>query len=418
MNESQDLEARLRSELAELAAVPRPARDVRPEALPRKRLFVVAAGATILAIVIGVVIVVQRNEGTRIDAGADDVVRLVPAEATAPQLEKSAELIADRLATAGFEADVSVSRDELEVRSNGPLPRSLLAVIARVGRLEFRLLQGSPIPARHAPTQPSEAPPATCRALVDASRRWFYDSDRENCYRLGPSLLPDPAIGSATADHEVAWVVNVEFGDDRFRTLIAEPYVGRQIAIVVDDVVFSTPTVNPGVTGRHVQITGPPFAEFEARGLAAALSPGELLPVEFVVIGGAPDPEPDPTATSEPIAADDGPPYFNQDHWHVALGVNVCGQWLANPPEFETRSVRGNVRAGIHSHGDGLIHLHPFSSDEAGERATLRTFLEFGGWIDGDGLSLWAPTGACGPAVDPVIQYFVDGVFVDRGLDR
>lgn len=68
------------------------------------------------------------------------------------------------------------------------------------------------------------------------------------------------------------------------------------------------------------------------------------------------------------------------DHWHAALGVNVCGEWLPNAPEFETRAGTGNVQAGIHSHGDGLIHIHPFTSNEAGTNATVGTFFEFGGW--------------------------------------
>jgi hypothetical protein len=31
---------------------------------------------------------------------------------------------------------------------------------------------------------------------------------------------------------------------------------------------------------------------------------------------------------------------------------------------------------GIHSHGDGLIHIHPFSSSSAGRNATLGIFLD------------------------------------------
>jgi hypothetical protein len=73
------------------------------------------------------------------------------------------------------------------------------------------------------------------------------------------------------------------------------------------------------------------------------------------------------------------------DHWHAAIGVNVCGQWLSNAPEFHNRAGTGNVQAGIHSHGDGLIHIHPFTSNEAGENATLGTFFEFGGWSLSEG---------------------------------
>jgi hypothetical protein len=78
------------------------------------------------------------------------------------------------------------------------------------------------------------------------------------------------------------------------------------------------------------------------------------------------------------------------DHWHAALGVNVCGEWLSNAPEFHNRADSGNVQAGIHSHGDGLIHIHPFTANEAGENATVGTYFEFGGWsVSEDSFEVW-----------------------------
>lgn len=77
------------------------------------------------------------------------------------------------------------------------------------------------------------------------------------------------------------------------------------------------------------------------------------------------------------------------DHIHAALGINVCGQQVENAPAFENRA-NSNLKAGLHSHGDGLIHIHPFAEDEAGEEATVGRFLEYGGWeIDEDHMSLW-----------------------------
>jgi hypothetical protein len=67
------------------------------------------------------------------------------------------------------------------------------------------------------------------------------------------------------------------------------------------------------------------------------------------------------------------------DHWHAALGVNVCGQWLPPAPQFEVRANQAGVTAGIHSHGDGLLHLHPFASDEANDPSVGR-FMDYGGW--------------------------------------
>jgi hypothetical protein len=88
----------------------------------------------------------------------------------------------------------------------------------------------------------------------------------------------------------------------------------------------------------------------------------------------------------------DVPPIVNQDHWHASLDFNVCGSWVAPAqaiPEFEFRAGQGEVRAGIHSHGDGLMHIHPFSSDESGDNATVGKFMDFGGWdLDLDSFKL------------------------------
>jgi hypothetical protein len=78
------------------------------------------------------------------------------------------------------------------------------------------------------------------------------------------------------------------------------------------------------------------------------------------------------------------------DHWHTFLGVNVCGEWLTNAPSFEFDATNNNIQAGIHSHGDGLIHTHPFRAAEAGAKATVGKFLSYGGWsMSADELNLW-----------------------------
>jgi hypothetical protein len=84
-----------------------------------------------------------------------------------------------------------------------------------------------------------------------------------------------------------------------------------------------------------------------------------------------------------------GRPY---DHWHTFLGVDICGEWIANAPAFETaKNDPGLGNVGIHSHGDGLIHTHPFYSSEAGHNATLGKFLGYGGWgVSSDSINTWA----------------------------
>lgn len=65
-------------------------------------------------------------------------------------------------------------------------------------------------------------------------------------------------------------------------------------------------------------------------------------------------------------------PIVNEDHWHAAYGVSICGEFQPAGPEFDSP-------IGIHTHADGVIHIHPFSSGGAGENATLGAFLEGAG---------------------------------------
>ncbi len=58
-----------------------------------------------------------------------------------------------------------------------------------------------------------------------------------------------------------------------------------------------------------------------------------------------------------------------RDHWHEAFGINVCGEFL-DPPADD-----GADRLGIHTHQDGLIHVHPFGAGGSGENATMQAFF-------------------------------------------
>ena len=54
------------------------------------------------------------------------------------------------------------------------------------------------------------------------------------------------------------------------------------------------------------------------------------------------------------------------DHWHASLRMDVCGEEV-NLPASE---------GGIHSHGDGFIHLHPYTMDDAGSGANIGRFFD------------------------------------------
>jgi hypothetical protein len=69
------------------------------------------------------------------------------------------------------------------------------------------------------------------------------------------------------------------------------------------------------------------------------------------------------------------------DHWHHAYGFYLCDTWfqLGGALEETTQTGYANTdfaRTGIHSHDDGIIHWHPFTSAAVGGRAKLGLFLE------------------------------------------
>ena len=57
------------------------------------------------------------------------------------------------------------------------------------------------------------------------------------------------------------------------------------------------------------------------------------------------------------------------DHIHQAFSVSICGEPQEPIPTFESE-------VGIHTHGDGVIHIHPFSQLGVGANATLGRFFE------------------------------------------
>jgi hypothetical protein len=80
-------------------------------------------------------------------------------------------------------------------------------------------------------------------------------------------------------------------------------------------------------------------------------------------------------------------------HWHAALGVYDCDHWMSdgskpgvwNWPAATSggqpaRASNTNVYAGLHSHDDGVIHMEPAVSEEAGRNATVGLYFDFGGW--------------------------------------
>lgn len=86
-------------------------------------------------------------------------------------------------------------------------------------------------------------------------------------------------------------------------------------------------------------------------------------------------------ARSSVPAADASPPTI-EDHWHMAYGFSLCDQpdtILQLDGNLEAQGTPGfneYNRTGVHSHDDGVIHWHAFTSASVGKRATLGLFLE------------------------------------------
>jgi len=59
------------------------------------------------------------------------------------------------------------------------------------------------------------------------------------------------------------------------------------------------------------------------------------------------------------------------DHWHLPYGIYDCTiEDFIDPLEDPQ-----TPNAGIHTHGDGVIHVHPYASTATGSRAQLDQFL-------------------------------------------
>jgi len=58
------------------------------------------------------------------------------------------------------------------------------------------------------------------------------------------------------------------------------------------------------------------------------------------------------------------------DHWHNAYGIYVCDKFLDPIP----KEPEGQDKLGIHTHSDGIIHIHPFQGGSAGKNATMGVF--------------------------------------------
>ena len=75
------------------------------------------------------------------------------------------------------------------------------------------------------------------------------------------------------------------------------------------------------------------------------------------------------------------------DHWHSVYDIHVCEDAVVG--HWRPKVVVEQDPDGIHTHGDGLIHIHPFNSLATGDSARLGKFFEaFGGYITDSAIKL------------------------------
>jgi hypothetical protein len=84
----------------------------------------------------------------------------------------------------------------------------------------------------------------------------------------------------------------------------------------------------------------------------------------------------------------------NDDHWHAPIGIYNCDKW---EPNIADSGVDPN---GIHTHGDGVIHIHPSNSSAAGNKARMKVFFD-----------------AVGLTVTDTSMTFADGNKIEAGAD-
>ena len=108
-----------------------------------------------------------------------------------------------------------------------------------------------------------------------------------------------------------------------------------------------------------------------------------------------------------------GAPRQGEDHWHVPYTYYICGEKQAPAPTWEG--------VGVHTHGDAIIHIHPFNTSEEGSGARLTKWFEYGGGkLDGDeirmpGSSTTYKNGdECPDGTTGEVQVFVNGVKRDN----
>ncbi|MCH7810316.1 MAG: hypothetical protein IH863_07035 [Chloroflexi bacterium] len=107
--------------------------------------------------------------------------------------------------------------------------------------------------------------------------------------------------------------------------------------------------------------------------LPAGLAVAFVAIVVAGVLGSDRATAPSPSGSPEPSGDAAVPPRMGEDHWHATFEYIVCDELQPLAPTFEG--------AGVHTHGDGIMHIHPFTPSEEGVGARLVKWFEYGGGL-------------------------------------
>jgi hypothetical protein len=110
----------------------------------------------------------------------------------------------------------------------------------------------------------------------DTNGDGYYSPASDTKYRLGPAVVTDTDVRSATASPagSSGWAVNIALDERGTNALasVTHGLFGEQLAMLVDGLVIDVPFVQAPITTGHLQLTGG-FTEAIATSLASQLRP-------------------------------------------------------------------------------------------------------------------------------------------------
>ncbi|MEX2587436.1 MAG: protein translocase subunit SecD [Actinomycetota bacterium] len=221
--------------------------------------------------------------------GGLSVTLTAPEGTPEDELLQAVEILRQRVDRAGVaEPEISTQGSEnVFVQLPGTdEPERLLELIGRTAQLQFR-----PVERILRPGDPEYETADVVETAPSEDAGVFVSGEDDLLYQLGPAEVTGDAIRQATAQPvELNWHVLIDFNSadvgawrEFTGRLACNAGVQRQVAIVMDGVVESSPGISPNVMCNEgieeTSITGN-FTEGEAKDLALVLTAG-ALPVEL-----------------------------------------------------------------------------------------------------------------------------------------